>query len=235
MQGTDTPCQQKVQSCGFFTDHTQDNWLITQYITRTVVDGGRRLPRVSANLQVTLWSYDDSSFIIKFTLYKYETSTEDSALARDITNYTPVRTVTRLQKNITTIQVDLNTESAGFYLAIRDQSRRLCLFIHHIVVLFNVCPRAVHLFIIRPETLAPSIETVITPPALSVDCIAGASPENGETAKLICLGGGVWRAIEGSGCRCNASFLAPGHGQSCIRRLINFNNVPVHFASETRS
>lgn len=143
------PCQQTVTSCGF-AEGEQDNWLITQYISRRV--NGTLLPDVSVlvafELQgCTIGTTNCNSF---FAVYIWETSAKNGTAARDTRNYQLVEDgiiivgdngfhneTREVAFNSSSEEGDEEEEHGGFYLAIRDTST--CIAINRLLVLYNVC------------------------------------------------------------------------------------------------
>ena len=112
-----------------------------------------------------------------------------------------------------TKELNFQTDEDGFYLAITDETS--CFAITRVIVFYNVCPGETETLVVRPETLAPPIDRLSTPRHVTVECVAGASPENGVAAKLTCAQGGVWSSVSGSGCRCDPGLRGDESGQSC--------------------
>ena len=201
--------------CGFEVG-PQDNWLITQYIS-TVVNG-TRLSQVSVLVEFALRGCTGLQCQRTFRLSVYETSTEDNVVAADINNYQLVTRIATDDDTGQTVQnrtndVNLNGETDGFYLAITDETT--CIIVSRVLVFYSVCPGGPENLIMRPVTIAPIIQRISTPLQVTVGCVAGASPENGEMAVLSCIQGGTWNPIPGSGCRCDPGFLAAEDGRSC--------------------
>ena len=215
-QSSNTPCRRVVTVCGF-EDGPQDNWLITQYSSTVVND--TRLPQVSVMVEYELIGCYYPQCQRTFAVNVYETSTEDTSIAADTSNYRSVGRIatdddTGQTRQNRTVDVNLNGNADGLYLAITDETT--CIVITRILVFYNVCPGGVVDFVMRPETLAPIV--MRNPISLKVDaeCVAGASPENGEGAILNCNQGGTWTPTPGAGCQCNPGFVAAANGTSCI-------------------
>ena len=83
-QSGDNACRQVVTACGF-RNGVQNNWLITQFINRTRVDGAR-LPQVSIQVEFEQEGCVESCSRIS-AWYGYETSTINSVAARNTSNY----------------------------------------------------------------------------------------------------------------------------------------------------
>ena len=144
IQQSNLPCDQAVQVCGFSAGK-QDNWLITQLISRTSADG-TRLPRVSVLIEYEQLRCNvdimNCPEISTFNTLVYETSV-DSAAAIDTRNY---RQVQRNPDNITsrsgtarvneTITIDFSTDNMFFYFAIQDVST--CIEVSRMIVFHTV-------------------------------------------------------------------------------------------------
>ncbi len=191
------------------------NWLITQYISRRV--NGVLLPQVSVQVLYELGGCDDDQRT--FSINKYETSTEDNVLARNTSNYQQVSRVapdddTGQTRENQTREANFDTDEEGFYIAIEDETT--CMALIRLIVFYNVCPGGPGELVMRPETRAPRIQRVSQPFEVTAQCVAGASPENGNEARLNCIQGGVWSSIPGSGCSCNPGFNVSSDRRSCI-------------------
>ena len=71
--------------------------------------------------------------------------------------------------------------------------------------------------------LAPIVIRNPIPLKVNAECVAGASPENGEGAILNCNQEGTWTVIPGAGCQCNPGFIAAENGTSCIGKIYMFS------------
>ena len=203
--------------CGFNVG-LQDNWLITQHISRQT---DTLLPQVTVIVEYEFSSCEAASNCARtFSVWRYDTSTIDVSAARDTTKYTQVANIapediTGQHRQNETINMDLTGSETGFYLAIRDQDS--CLFITRIVVFYYVCPAVTENLIIYPEILTPPISTTSQP--ISVNggqCVGKASPTVGDNPIVTCSQGGIWRII--TGCTCNSGFSMNADGTACIGR-----------------
>ena len=140
-----------------------------------------------------------------FSTHIYETSTEDTTAARNISNYQQVR---RVSPDVTTgafrvnetVVIGFSTENSSFYFAIQDETS--CIVITRIIVFYYVCPKQIVDLIIYPETLALSANQT-TPLSVLVpaSCVASAKPEIGLVPFVTCMSGGVWGLVPTAGCR----------------------------------
>ena len=220
-QSTTIACRQTMSVCGF-SFGKQNNWLISQYISRRV--NGTSLPQVSVQVEFEFKGCDANGCQRTFILNAWETSARDVAAARMIDNY---QLFSRVAPNDDrgqssqklTGELDFKTEEDGFYLGILDETS--CIALTHVVVFYNVCPGGVVDRVVRPQTVAPRIDRQSPLFEVTTGCVPGASPENGVTAKLTCAQGGVWTTVVGSGCQCDSGLLESGDGQSCIGQIIS--------------
>ena len=134
-------CNESVTVCGF-TAGAQENWLITQHISR-VVPGGQRLRKVTAQFEVTLNGCDPSRQCRqRYDVYIWQTSTINRTAARNTDNYMFIERISPdntdgFRSSTNLVEIDLNSED-GFYLAVVDFST--CLAINRILILiFTMC------------------------------------------------------------------------------------------------
>ena len=176
------------------------------------------MSQVSVLVEFELRGCTDVACEKTFVINKYETPMLSSAEARNITRFQRVARVAtgdnEAGRQNTTIEINFNTNENGFYLAIVDETT--CIGITRVIVFYNVCPAGAVDLVNRTETLAPRIERISQPFEISLQCVDGASPEDGQSAKLNCNQGGVWSSIEGAGCRCNPGLVLSEDGQSCV-------------------
>ena len=188
-----------VSVCGFGFGK-QNNWLISQYISRRV--NGTSLPQVCVQVEFEFEGCDVNGCQRTFILNALETSARDVAAARMIANY---QLFSRVAPNDNsgqssqkmTRELDFKTEEDGFYLGILDETS--CIALTRVMVFYNVCPGGVVDRVVRPQTVAPCIDRQTPLFEVTTGYVPGASPENGVTAKLTCGQGGVWTTVVGSG------------------------------------
>ena len=143
-QGSSSNCRVTVIVCGF-TAGRQDNWLITQHISRMV--NGTALQQVTVQVDFTLNICDtDNNCSRSFSIHKYETSTINETAARNLSNYEFVsqivaRDASGFVRENGSVNINFATEATGFYLGIQDDTS--CIVIHRVLVFYYVCP-AVH-------------------------------------------------------------------------------------------
>jgi hypothetical protein len=146
----------------------------------------------------------------------YETSVENSILARETERYRPVFRVAA--DNVSgvsaneVIDVNFATDEEGFYIAIQDET--VCIWVERLIVFYHVCPRGSSDLAFLPQTIAPPTRRMSQPLVVTAQCMDGASHVSGGVVRLNCNQGGVWSA--GSGCRCNPGSYSSANRSSCI-------------------
>ena len=210
-QLTDNPCAETIYVCGFSVG-IQDNWLITQHISR-VVDGVP-LEQVNVEVEFQLIGCDPVLNCQRtFEINKYETSTISTSEAADIDNYNVVERLAPMDDfaNVTenqTAVLDFETQETGFYVAIRDQGS--CIVISRLLVFYYVCPAGVQDLIELPETIAPRIGQGSMQTGR---CVPNASPTTNVSVE--CSSGGVWSTdVE---CTCDQGYAANLNRTACLR------------------
>ena len=202
--------------CGF-TAGRQDNWLITQHISRMV--NGTALEQVTVQVDFTLNSCMRNDCTRRFAIQRYETSIINVANARrNLRNYQLVNLIdprddrTPTVRENASLEIDFRRPDTGFYLGIQDINS--CLTINRVLVFYCVCPAVTSDLIIHPETIAPVVGDS-TPVEVVGQCVDNASPENGTGPRPTCSQNGVWSVINGAGCVCNPGFQSSSDGRSC--------------------
>ena len=222
VQNTNNFCRQTAFVCGF-TAGTQDNWIITQHISRMV--GGTALPQVTVQVDFQLNSCMEVNNCGRtFSIHKYETSTINATAARNLDNYefvspriSPSDGSGDARENMS-IQIDFTTAATGFYLGIRDETS--CVFVHRVLVFYYVCPAETSDLFTRPEIIAPFIGNSM-PRLVDGQCVENSSPENGMQPRLICSQNGVWGVIGSAGCVCDTGFQRSLDGRSCVGTFLS--------------
>ena len=147
-----------------------------------------------------------------FNTHVYETSSVDSAAARNTNNYRQVERVSpgnigggRVNETVT---INFSTDSSSFYFAIQDEAS--CIAVTRVIVFYTVCPGQAVDMISYPLTVAPL--TGIT--TISTSCVENAEPV-GDDPKVACSTDASWNALT-SQCRCRpGAFSVSG---ACIRK-----------------
>ena len=213
VQAASSFCRVVVTVCGF-TAGRQDNWIITQHISRMV--NGSALQQVTVQLDFQLGAcISTSNCRQSFAIHKYETSIINATAARNLSNFEFVGQIAPKAGSGTVRQnasVNLNfaTESTGFYLGIQDVSS--CIIIRRVLVFYYMCPAVTSDLVTHPETIAPIIGGTTPPVQVVGTCVENAHPENGTWARLTCSQNGVW---SGASCVCNPGFKPSSDGRSC--------------------
>ena len=204
--------------CGFSAG-TQDNWIITQHISRMV--NGTALRQVTAQVDFVMNTCDiQNNCRRSFAIHKYETSTINTTVARNLSNYEFVGLIvprdgsgTVRENGSVNINFATDSEATGFYLGIQDEGS--CLVIHQVLVFYYVCPAETDKLITRPETIAP----IIGASQVVGQCVENARPENGAGPIFVCSQEGVWSSNIGTGCVCGSGFQSSSDGRSCVGML----------------
>ena len=198
--------------CGY-REGTQDNWLITQYIRRLVGQARRfRLSSVTVLLEIDLPGSQSAGDERLFTTHIYEVLTDRYpwlAMHTDKYRLLTREVTTGLRGKIKrTFHVNFTSNHNGFYLAVRD--RTTCFTIQRLIVYYTICHKGTHDFTMTPETISPKIVS-------DVECVEGASPENGVKATVRCLKTGNWSSLPGAGCQCNDGTRPSKDKRSCVQ------------------
>jgi hypothetical protein len=199
-------CEGTVTSCGFSAG-AQENWLITQHISRVV--GEQRLRKVTVQFEGTLNGCDISRQCRQsFDVYKWQTSTIDRTAAANTNNYDRVGRVSPrftdgLMSFVEQIDVDLEAED-GFYLAVVDLST--CITMERILVLYYECPANTSQLISRPEALGESV-------TVEGECVENSSTQSGGAPVLICDERGEWKVVVP--CLCDPGYELDDREDQC--------------------
>ena len=203
IQNSNNPCRQTVQVCGFSAG-TQDNWLITQLINRTV--NGTRLSQVSVMIEFEQKGCDVTLNCQRtFNTHVYERSSENTAASKTISNYRQVMRVSsitmspddtsgnRVNKTVI-IDFASTSQETSFYFTVQDNTS--CIVITRMIVFYHVCPQQTSDLIHYPETIAPRLPTSdspdVAPISVTASCVANTTSEDGGDPRVICSPGGVW-------------------------------------------
>ena len=206
-----------VSVCGFRAG-PQDNWLITQHISRMV--NGTALQQVTMQVDFIMNTCDiDNNCRRAFAIHKYETSTINATAARNLSNYEFVGRIVPRDGSGTvrengSVNINFATEATGFYLGIQDVSS--CLVIHRVLVFYYVCPAVTSDLIAHPETIAPIIGGSAPTDQVVGQCVEGTQPENEVEPRLTCSPMGIWSVNLRSGCVCGSGFQSSSDGRSCV-------------------
>ena len=205
-----------VSVCGFAAGR-QDNWLITQHISRMV--NSTALQQVTVQVDFIINTCNILNNCRRsFAIHKYETSTINAAAARNLSNYEFVGQIVprdgsgSVREN-KSVELSFATEATGFYLGIQDDTS--CLVIHRVLVFYYVCPAVTSDLIARPETTAP----ISGASQVFGQCVENASPESGAGPLFICSPSGIWSSNIGTGCVCGSGFQSSSDGRSCVGTL----------------
>ena len=203
--------------CGFESGR-QDNWLITQHISRMV--NSFALEQVTVQVDFVINTCDINNDCRRsFAVQKYETSTIDTTAARNLSNYELVGQIVprdgsgSVREN-GSVNINFATEATGFYLGIQDETS--CLVIHRVLVFYYVCPAVISDLITRSETIAP----ISGASQVVGQCVENARPESGAGPLFICSQNGIWSPNIGTGCVCGSGFQSSSNNRSCVGKLL---------------
>ena len=174
---------------------------------------GLRLPRVSVLIEFEQRDCDVTLNCQRtFNTHVYETSSVDSAAARNVNNYRQVRrvspSVTDGRRVNETVDIDFATSHSSFYFSIQDETS--CFVVTRVIVFYTVCPAQAVDMISYPLTIAPMNGRLM----LSTTCVNNAEPV-GCQPNVLCFSDGGWDAIA-SQCRCQPGAINVS-GQ-CVRK-----------------
>ena len=192
----------------------QDNWLITQHISRLL--DGVPLEQVNVEVEFQLVGCNASVNCQRtFVVNKYETSTISPSAATVVGNYDTVERLAPTDDSGTitenqTAVLDFETQETGFYVAIQDE--RSCIVISRLLVFYYVCPAGVQNLIDRTDVVAPRIgQGSVSIQSVGM-CVPNSSPTTG--VPVICTAGGVWTTS--AECTCDQGFTANEDRTACI-------------------
>ena len=201
-QLSSTPCRGNVFACGF-TAGTQENWLITQHISRQL-NSGQLFDSVSVYIAYELNScYVNHKCKPSLDLYKWETSSIDPDEAKIMDNFVRVGNFFSNTNQTGTVQVNqtidviFTTEETGVYLAFLDGGT--CAVITRVLVFYegSICSGNTTDLIIHEEVL-PSEDMV------EGKCAPNSYSVNGLNPVLRCTVEGQWEVV--SACMCRAGY-----------------------------
>ena len=212
-QTSSSNCRVTVTVCGF-TAGRQENWLITQHISRMV--NGTALQQVTVEVDFIISTCDIGNNCRRsFAIHKYETSTINTTAARTLSNYEFVGQIVPRDGSGTvrengSVNINFATEATGFYLGIQDETS--CIVIHRVLVFYYVCPAVTSDLIARPQTIAP----IIGARQVVGQCVENAHPESGVGPRFICSQSGIWSVNIGTVCVCGSGFRSTSNGSMCV-------------------
>ena len=208
-------CRQTVVSCYYnLAPPAQNNWLITQHISR-VVEGSVYLSQVIVQVEFQLQGCF-AGCQLSFILSVWETSIINRTEARNTSKYRRIQRIapaaeSGLVSQNASVPVNFVTNESGFYLAFVDDNT--CIAITRVMVLYRVCPPMVLDLVIYPQTLSPSIRKTV---GVEGYCVEGASGEISPRPFLYCSQAGKWAVLQnGTGCQCNRGYLKEENADAC--------------------
>lgn len=196
--------------CGFNAG-LQNNWLITQHISRQV-----EISRATITLQSVEVTFDvvfssdcasNPSCIEALSLYVWETSAPDDISAADTNNYHFIGNMTADSSELT---LTFMTQHSGFYLGIRDNGT--CVggmnlgALNRVLVTYKSCPS-------DTVGLVSVAEAVAGTEGVPGQCVGNSSAVEGGGALLSCSDSGDWSVL--SGCECDRGYWLL-ESQKCV-------------------
>ena len=228
-------CRVTVTVCGFSAGR-QDNWIITQHISRMV--NGSALQQVTVQLDFIMNTCNiENNCRRSFAIHKYETSTINTTAARNLSKYELVGLIVPRNGSGTvrengSVNINFDTKATGFYLGIQDEAS--CIAIYRVLVFYFVCPAVTSDLITRPETIAPIIGAS-TPVQVVGQCVENARPENGVQPGLTCSQNRIWSVDIDAECVCGSGLQSSSDGRSCVGTLSvylsSFSDFILHLPS----
>ena len=207
-------CSGTVTVCGF-DQGTQENWLITQHISRELA-GGQRLRKVTVQFNITFNGCDTSRQCRQtFDVFKWQTSSINETTARNTNNYEKVDRVSPqgsdgFGSSIESLDIDLDAES-GFYLGVVDLST--CITINRILVFYYACPAETSQLITRPEAIQ-ALSMDDNDVTVTGECVENSSTEKGISPLVGCNEEGQWNVI--IPCLCNPGYESSDTQGECL-------------------
>ena len=139
IQSSSSDCRAVLNVCGFRAGR-QDNWLITQHISRMI--NGTALQQVTVQVDFIMNTCNIQNNCRRaFAIHKYETSTINTTAARTLSNYEFVSQIVpkdgsgNVREN-KSVELSFATQATGFYVGIQDETA--CIVIHRVLV-FTMC------------------------------------------------------------------------------------------------
>ena len=188
--------------CGFSAG-TQENWLITQHISRHL-SSGQLFSAFTVKIEFEFQLCDrERQCVQSFELRKWETSAIDPNVAKEIDNFvlvgilSPNASSDGIGTETAQINVEFDTQESGMYLALVDIGT--CVFVHRVLVFYNgaLCSGEQTGLIQHPEVLPPQNRVV-------GKCVANSSTLDGLDPVLQCTDEGHWRVL--TPCLCGPGF-----------------------------
>ena len=207
--------------CGYEAG-PQNNWIITQHISRQVeVDSATvNLPSVIVRVEWTLNSDcpSSSSCVEALSLYVWETSAPNATSAANTDNY---HFIANFSSGTTPLTIDFpSAQHTGFYLGIRDNGT--CVDSLDRVLVYYVTCGAATVGLARVGEAVFSSDS-----AVRGECVANSVAIEETGPLLVCSERGEWSVA--SGCHCSTQHYMDNTGQQCLgKMIIYYANVSLH-------
>ena len=206
-------CFNKLYVCGFGVGR-QENWLITQHISRQVERDATTVTLQSVAVAFDITFSPDcansSSCIEALSLYVWETSAPDNTSARDTSNYHFIANVTADSPEVT---LNFSSQNSGFYLGIRDNGTCVSGMnyggLNRVLVSYKSepCPSGV-VGLVSVAEAVPGMES------MPGQCVTNSSAVEGGGPLLSCSYSGDWSVL--SGCECDPGHFLSEETQECV-------------------
>jgi hypothetical protein len=193
-------CRWSVSSCGY-TAGAQDNWLFTQFISKTTPSNTNHDISVVIDLLYTLsncrkrFGCTPAIEILQFNT----TGPQPRSVYTDPANYYRIKRKSgssTLTQSLT-IKVNVTRAIGGFYLAVRD--RTSCIQVVQLRVYRHECARKQEGLVVFPATAAPITDSM----TVTTVCMPNAHPVT--DMSVTCDSSGIW---DGSAeCVCDAGYI----------------------------
>lgn len=198
--------------CGYATG-PQNNWMITQHISRQVlVDSVNvTLPVIQLKFYLSIdpCPSSASSCVEALSLYVWETSTQNAMSAADTDNYHFIANLSP-ETQEQTIHFS-SVQHSGFYLGIRDNGT--CARVHHVLVYYTTCEAATVELVSVNKTVFNSSS------AVQGECVADSVAIHETGPSLVCSVRGEWSVDRG--CQCTTQHYMDNTVQKCLGEICN--------------
>ena len=217
--GTGGLCAYQAQVCGYSSSGPQDNWLFTQYISKTPTAADTYTVRVYVNITYQFLSCREMGGCRSvFRLQNYITNSEQQSLTCSQTSQfsgsaiMPSNIITGSSNSETTKTryFDMTATQDGFYFALQDIGDAdlygTCVAVSRLIIYRHKC-RAQAVGLVRyPVTQAPASGTV----SVTIQCVPNAQ-RSSSSLIVSCGSDGYWGS-EHPTCECNLGYQSATNG-----------------------
>ena len=212
MQSIGSTCSVSLNVCGREAG-PQNNWIITQHISRKVPLGVTtvNLPVVQLLFDLALNSGcpSSSSCVEALSLYVWETSAPNATSAANTDNY---HFIANFSSGTTQLTIDFpSAQHTGFYLGIRDNGT--CVDSLNRVLVYYITCEAVTVGLARVGEAVFSSGS-----AVRGECVAGSVAVQETGPLLVCSERGEWSVA--SRCHCSTQHYMNNTALQCLGKII---------------